>query len=275
MRHVAFIDLEASGLGSASFPTELGWATISDDGSVVSGSCLIKPPSNWTLYANAWSPAAERLTGITREMLDREGLPPRAAMARFFAAVGHRDLFSDAPDFDSHWLGMLSDAAGISLDGRRLGDARKLIEEAGAKAGSKEQPPGPRHRAEVDARRLAAAYLEALNQRGLPAKKPVGQGGLRQARRSGQGAPRAGKRELRHQGRLGRFALSASLKNGSCDQMRNQTLDLVGGNISGRFTIPGKGADANDVLRRECDPERRHRAAAIHGDRDGRAVMQQ
>ena len=34
MPRIAFIDLEASGLGSASFPTEIGWAMLREDGSV-------------------------------------------------------------------------------------------------------------------------------------------------------------------------------------------------------------------------------------------------
>ena len=77
---IAFIDLEASSLGSASFPTEIGWAIIREDGSVESGSCLIRPPAKWTFYRNAWSAVSERLTGIAREILDQDGLPPSEAL---------------------------------------------------------------------------------------------------------------------------------------------------------------------------------------------------
>jgi hypothetical protein len=114
-RRIAFVDMEASGLGSASFPTEVGWALVRDDGSVESGSVLIRPPARWTRYTNAWSPASEALAGITREMLDREGLPPNDAAKRFLDAVGDRDLFSGEPEFDAHWLSMLTSAAAISL----------------------------------------------------------------------------------------------------------------------------------------------------------------
>jgi hypothetical protein len=150
---IAFIDLEASGLGSNSFPTELGWAIISEDGSVESSSCLIKPPSRWTLYANAWSAASERLTGITREMLERNGLLPSDAMKGFLEAVGDRELFSDAPDFDSYWLGMLIEAAGTSIQLSKIGDAKDLVERM--------EVSGPCHRAETDARRLALAFVAA------------------------------------------------------------------------------------------------------------------
>jgi hypothetical protein len=154
LRRIAFIDLEASSLDSASFPTEIGWALIREDGSVESGACLIRPPANWTIYRNAWSAASERLTRITRDMLDRDGLPPSEAMRRLLDATGYRDLLSDEPDFDAHWLRMLADAAGTSIRGRNIGDAKKLIKETAAIHGLNIEF-GERHRAEADARRLA------------------------------------------------------------------------------------------------------------------------
>jgi DNA polymerase III epsilon subunit-like protein len=150
LSRVAVIDLEASGLGSASFPTEIGWALIDDDGPITSGACLIRPAAKWTIYANAWSATSERLTGITRQMLDRDGLPPSEALTRFLNAVGDRDLGSDNPDFDRHWLGMLADAAGASLEGRTLSDLKHSD-----LTPKFDEPPG--HRAEADARRLALA----------------------------------------------------------------------------------------------------------------------
>ena len=125
---------------------------------MVSGSCLIWPPEKWTVYSNAWSAASERLTGITREMLDGDGLPPREALHRFLTAVADRDLFSDAPDFDAHWLSMLADAAGMPLGARHIGDANALLREA---ARLNDAPGGGRHRAEPDARRLALALYPA------------------------------------------------------------------------------------------------------------------
>ena len=67
VRGIAFVDLEAAGLGSNGYPTELGWAVVHDDGSIISDSSLIRPTARWTTYANAWSAASERLTGISRE----------------------------------------------------------------------------------------------------------------------------------------------------------------------------------------------------------------
>ncbi len=149
---VAFIDIEASGLGSSSFPTELGWAMVDEDGSVESSSRLIKPPSQWTIYANAWDPASERLTGITREMLERDGVAPSEAMRRFLTAVGDRAVFSDAPDFDGHWLSMIAKAAATQAP--EIGHSGSLIEMSEVGISS--------HRAEPDARRLAIAYVATL-----------------------------------------------------------------------------------------------------------------
>ena len=54
LQRLAIIDLEASGLGSASYPTEIGWGVIREDGTITSGACLIRPPAKWTVYGNAW-----------------------------------------------------------------------------------------------------------------------------------------------------------------------------------------------------------------------------
>ena len=155
LSRIAVIDLEASSLGSASFPTEIGWATLRDDGTIsTSGAVLIRPTARWTMYSNAWSPASERLTGISQEMLDRDGLSPREAAERFLEAVGDRDLYSDEVDFDRHWLGMLLDAAGVPFGERKLGDLNQFVQRSGLTPKFDEPP---RHRAEADAVRLALA----------------------------------------------------------------------------------------------------------------------
>lgn len=159
LSRIAIVDLEASSLGSAGYPTEIGWAVLHDDGSIASGACLIRPASKWLLYDNAWSPASERLTGITMAMLTSDGLPPREALARFLAAVGDWEVYSDEPDFDAHWLGMLADVAWISVEVLKIDDAEQLIEQVRSTVAFGE---APRHRAEADARRLALALAEAV-----------------------------------------------------------------------------------------------------------------
>jgi hypothetical protein len=152
------VNLESSGVGRNSFPTDLGWAIASQDGGLEFTSWLIKPPARWTSKPDAWSAASERLTGITKEMLDAVGISPAQAMSRFLADVGHR-VYSSDPDFDCHWLTMLATAASVDIGHLQIGDARKLIEAARGIAGPKE---GPRHRAGADAMRLALLYSLAI-----------------------------------------------------------------------------------------------------------------
>jgi hypothetical protein len=60
-------------------------------------------------------------------MLERDGVAPAEAMKRFMEAVGDRELYSDEPEFDAHWLGMIAKAAGASIP--EIGNAKTLIEE--------------------------------------------------------------------------------------------------------------------------------------------------
>jgi hypothetical protein len=92
-------------------------------------------------------------------VLDRDGLAPKDTIDRFLGIIGERDLFSDEPEFEAHWLSMLADAATISLGARKIVDARKLLEQAAVIIEPGERP---RHRAEADARRLALAFVRAV-----------------------------------------------------------------------------------------------------------------
>jgi hypothetical protein len=103
------------------------------------------------------APTSERLTGITREMLDRDGVSPREAVERFLAAVVDRDLLSDEVDFDRHWFGMLVDAAGAPLGKATLSDLNQFMQRSGLTP-KFEEPP--RHRAEANAVRLALALCK-------------------------------------------------------------------------------------------------------------------
>ena len=91
-------------------------------------------------------------------MLDQHGLSPIDVMRRFLAAVEGCELYSDEPDFDRHWLGMLAEAALVDLAGREIGDAKKLNGKARGSATLRRDPDGPVHRAGPDARRLALLY---------------------------------------------------------------------------------------------------------------------
>ena len=99
MRAVALIDFEASCLPEygQSFPIEVALAKV--DGS--SRNWLIRPAPDWEYWD--WSPQAEALHGISRELLEREGLPAAQVLAELAAAAAGCDVYADA-DLDAYWL---------------------------------------------------------------------------------------------------------------------------------------------------------------------------
>lgn len=103
----ALIDFEASCLpeDGFSFPIEVAVALV--DGS--SHTWLIKPSEKWRYWT--WSDEAEALHGISRDMLEREGLAPEQVLAEMTAMTGGRTVYADA-DLDAYWLEVLADAAG-------------------------------------------------------------------------------------------------------------------------------------------------------------------
>lgn len=166
---ICWIDFEASGLGKGTFPTEIGWAYVARTGGITSGSCLIRPIPDWLAVQDSWSPEAERITGITMGMLERDGLACTEAVATFTAAVSGRMVLSDNPPWDGYWLGMLLSAGGVPTDGWRMGDSYKALDHAASLVGGRmidslivdivaHRDSPRRHRAEPDARRHAVKW---------------------------------------------------------------------------------------------------------------------
>ena len=93
-----FLDIEASSLGSASYPIEVAWSC--PDASIESH--LISPAgiASWT----DWSMAAERLHGLSREQLLTEGKSPAWVARRLNEQLAGQTLHSDNPDYDWFWL---------------------------------------------------------------------------------------------------------------------------------------------------------------------------
>ncbi|MEE2690517.1 MAG: hypothetical protein VX640_03140 [Pseudomonadota bacterium] len=155
-RKRAFIDLEASGLGSKSWPAEVGWAF--EDGEAQ--SLLIRPHDSWT--EEAWDEKAQALHGLTRARLETEGADPRAVCMTLNDAFEGVKVYSDAPDWDGFWLFRLFSAAGVRQNFtifdygrliRPLLDARQgAILERAARLAPR------RHRAAADARHLQVLY---------------------------------------------------------------------------------------------------------------------
>lgn len=106
MKKIAFIDLEASGLGASSWPIEVGWCFPDS----APETYLIKPAEDWA--PEAWDDNAEALHGVSRDILEREGAPIVDVCRRLNEALDDVEVFSDAPDWDAFWLYRLFTAGG-------------------------------------------------------------------------------------------------------------------------------------------------------------------
>lgn len=117
-----FLDFEASSLADRSYPIEVAW--VFEDGR--SESHLIAPAPAWT----DWDEESERIHGITRETLVRDGAAHDAVAARMIAALSDHALFASAPSWDGKWLSALLRAAGLPRHALRLQDTDVALRDA-------------------------------------------------------------------------------------------------------------------------------------------------
>lgn len=148
------LDVEASGLGSGSYPIEVGVAL--PDGA---GLCrLVQPRPEW----KHWDDRAQALHGIDRDTLRRHGAPAAAVAEELNRALAGGTVYSDAWGNDYSWLNMLFDAAGL-LPRFRLESLRTLLDDAQAarwhatREAVARELALTRHRASTDARILQLA----------------------------------------------------------------------------------------------------------------------
>ena len=162
MSHYAVIDFEASSLSSESWPIEIGLSWL-DEGEVRTWSSLMRPSRSWSL--DDWSDESAAVHRIPIELVLAAPSVDVVA-ARFYEALGTRQFVSDAPDFETHWLTRMTEAAdlpakGTVLDFHRVsfanfnGLALDLLYE------TIERKAVP-HRAGPDSARLVAGWCRTL-----------------------------------------------------------------------------------------------------------------
>lgn len=100
-----FIDLEASGLGTGSYPIEVGVALASGE----TRCTLVCPAKDW----QHWDDSAEHLHGITRDTLLLNGRSPLKVAILLNEWLGDAVVYSDAWGNDACWLARLFDEAGM------------------------------------------------------------------------------------------------------------------------------------------------------------------
>ncbi len=101
---LVFLDFEASSLSKLSYPVEVAW--VFEDGR--SRSFLIRPAPDWT----DWSSEAEAIHGISRELLEKEGVAVSLIAEEMVETLLDHDLYASAPSWDGKWLSALLRAAG-------------------------------------------------------------------------------------------------------------------------------------------------------------------
>jgi hypothetical protein len=151
-----FIDIEASGFGSRSYPIEVG--CVLADGS--SYCTLIRPEPDWV----HWDDSAEQVHGIRRELLFEHGRQTAEVAATLNQHLMGQVVYTDSWYHDFMWVSRLFDAAEM-VPRFTLQDLRAVLDQSeadrweGAKRDVVEELKLSRHRASNDARILQSTLL--------------------------------------------------------------------------------------------------------------------
>lgn len=127
-----FIDVEASGLHSTSYPVEVAW--VSHD--LLGGwSALIRPAAGWGELD--WNAESEKVHRISRHQLVMVGMDVREVATRLNADLAGAEVLSDSPGTDGRWLQTLYAATDIASSFRisQSLDMDTMIAEACMRAG--------------------------------------------------------------------------------------------------------------------------------------------
>jgi len=154
------VDCEASGLHPESYPIQVAWIDVNTK---ETDTFYIKPHDTWL----HWDYNAEDIHNIPRELLKDIGLPVSEAAQRFLDATNDKDcmVYSDAPNFESFWLGRLLHTANALFETGaiqvtyvlELLETRQQKREMSRIMGSQDRP----HDALDDCRMILAAYEQA------------------------------------------------------------------------------------------------------------------
>lgn len=158
-RIMIFLDFEASA-GMGGYPIEVGWCRVNPDRSLTSAGKLIRH-DKWLDECERWDWRAEQIHHISRANLMEWGESPAIVMTWLNEHLSGCQAYADSP-MDGIWLRELAAAAGVEPT-FQLGDFVSLIPNAPARldvAGVHAARDEPKtHRAEQDARHLAAHYV--------------------------------------------------------------------------------------------------------------------
>ena len=158
IRVPVIIDVEASGFDPHSYPIEVG--VVLESGARFSR--LIKPYPDWV----HWSREAERVHGISRELLQRHGQSGQEVAAELNCWLAGKSVYSDGWVLDKPWLIRLFEHAGVKMgfwfSPLEMILSRELMDNwRRAEVLVDRRSKGKRHRASTDALRIQQIYIEA------------------------------------------------------------------------------------------------------------------
>ena len=153
---VIIIDIEASGLHSGSYPTEIAWIDPMNDDKVT--SYLIQPTRRW--LDRKWDYHAQAITGISQKMIVNDGMPLREVAKLVKEMISQSDyILSDAPEFDRDWTMELFESAFMDYPVREFTEFHQFIR---GEFGKTILLDGESvHRAGKDVERMASAFNTA------------------------------------------------------------------------------------------------------------------
>lgn len=156
--HPAIIDIEASGIGSESYPIEVGIVLSSG----ARYCTLIKPHESWTY----WSKSAERLHHIPQPILFSRGKDMVMVCEQLNEFIGGKTIFSDNVSADKPWLKKLFLTTGIKpnfqlygIERINVGNQEKYWDEARLEVNKKFKLT--RHRASNEAFLIQQTFIES------------------------------------------------------------------------------------------------------------------
>ncbi len=155
MNKIITLDIEASGLGTDSYPIEVGF--VLDDGN--SWCSLIKPEADWM----HWSEEAESIHQISKEAVFEHGKSVKDIATTLNEKLNRKTVYSDCSVLDGKWIHTLYAKANM-VPSFKLRDIMYIMKEeqfeqweATKKIIAKELG-AKRHRATNDARILQQTY---------------------------------------------------------------------------------------------------------------------
>lgn len=164
-RQIAVLDLEASALGTGSYPLEVGLALVRGPArTIATASSLIRPAEAW-LRDGLWSDASAAVHGISLDLAVSLGQAVEQDCDWLNALLGSRTIVAtDAPRYEQDWLDTLFKAAGreqqFTLYNFEILTADFSSDQHRQLAYLLSRAPVP-HRAGPDALRLASKLMEA------------------------------------------------------------------------------------------------------------------